>query len=488
MACPPSQIINACDFIQALVHEVPKFDELIMRDIRLTDGWIGNVSTGMAPMGTPVEITQDRMRSVWPNTTKPFTRVVAQGVGCDGNPCDPEENHIGWGADRLTYFAEEQPWTTPLMCYNSMMHITQAKEHIAQIITDVLRPAMLAISSMFLRKRALVWAKYNHMANASMSNFTFQWNQDAAGNEVWFDTSANPDNLFLLVPQMLQNKYALSMLEGYGGKNPFRAETGPFIELVTDMDTLWLLDKLGGQQAVTGGVSPNVNANWRFTQWGEANKYWRYGFSGMIGDYMARVDHMGLRFNFVTDLGAAANGGSGNRYRYQLILPYFNETTTGAGGAAGLGSVPNPDFQAAQYRISFQWHKRAMELRTFEAGQINPEMPFGVHKGFGGQWSWLNHDLGEDANGVAIQNKWGNKGQFGAWFKYMIRPLHTEFARVWFHKSEQMCVPQLLTCAASPGYPVQSYGSELDCPATTNAEFGIGVPSGDDSGPIEDQG
>lgn len=486
MACPTSSIIASCDFLQALVHEVPKFDELIMRDIRLSDGWIGNVSTATVPVGTPVEITQDRFRGVWPNTTKPFSRVLPAGVGCEGNPCDPTENKIGWGADRLTFYAEEQTWSTPLQCYNQMMHITEAKQHIGQIIADVLRPATLAISSMFLRKRALLWAKYNHMANATLSNFTFQWNQNAAGDEVWFDTSANPADLYLLVPQMLQNNYALTMLEGYGGKNPFKSEMGPFVELVTDMDTLHILDHLGGQQAVTaGGVHPNMNSNWRFTQWGDANKYWRYGFSGQIGDYLARVDLMGLRFNFVTDLGAAANGGSGNRYRYELILPYTNEVTTGAGGAAGIGSVPNVDFQRAQYRISFQWHKKAMELWTSDAGQINPEMPFGMHKGFGGQWQWQMHDLGADSNGVVISNAWQNKGRFAAWFKYYIRPLHTEFARVYFHKSEMMCVPQLTTCASSPGYPVQQRSSVLDCPAVTGV-FGTGVPSEDQVGPVED--
>jgi len=456
-----------------------------MYDIRMTDGWIGNVSTGTTPIGTPVEITQDRFRGVWPNTTKPFSRVTAQGVGCEGNPCDPTENKIGWGADRLTYYTEEQVWATPLMCYNSMMHITEAKRHIQQIITDVLRPATLAISSMFLRKRALLWAKYNHMANSTLSTFTFQWNNDANGDEVYFDTSAAPSSLFLLVPQMLQNNYALSMLDGYGGKNPFRAETGPFIELVTDMDTLHILDKLGGQQGVTGGMTPNVASNWRFTQWGDAHKYWRYGFSGQIGDYLARTDLMGLRFNYVTDLGAGANGGSGNRYRYQLVLPYRNEVTTGAGGAAGIGSTPNVDFQRAQYRISFQWHKKAMELLTPDAGQINPEMPFGIHKGFGGQWAWQMHDLGADASGVAINNAWQNKGRFGAWFKYLIRPLHTEFSRAYFHKSEQFCIPELTTCNPDPGYPTQENSSELDCPAV-EGEGSSGVPTGDSAGPLED--
>ena len=49
---------------------------MIMEDIRPTDGWLYNVSTGTTPMGTPVEITQDRFRSVFPNTTKVWTVAV----------------------------------------------------------------------------------------------------------------------------------------------------------------------------------------------------------------------------------------------------------------------------------------------------------------------------------------------------------------------------------------------------------------------------
>lgn len=458
-----------------------------MRDVRPIDSWLLNTSTATVPVGTPVEITQDRFRAVWPNTSKPFTRVQPQGVGCEGNPCDPEENCIGWGADRLTFYAEEQTWATPLMCYNSMMHITHAKEHIQQIITDVLRPATAAIQNMFMRKRALLWAKYNHMANSTLQNFTFQWNLNADGEEVWFDTSANPTRLFLLTPQMLQNNYQLSLLEGYGGKNPFRSDMGPFIELVSDMDTIHILEHLGGQQAACSGscISPNTASNWRFTSWGDANKYWRYGFSGQIGDYLARMDPMGLRFNFVTDLGAGANGGNGNRYRYELLLPYTNETTTGAGGAAGIGSVPNVDFQNAQYRISFQWHKAGMELWTSDNGQINPEMPFGIHSGFGGRWQWQMHDLGADSNGVVISNAWQNKGRFAAWFKYYIRPKHTEFLRVYLHRSESFCIPELTTCNPDPGYPTQQRDSCIDCPAT-EGPFGTGVPDESQVGPLED--
>lgn len=454
------------------MDELPHFDEVIMRDITPTDGWLLNISTGTEPMGSPVETTQDRFKGVWPNTTKRWNRTVANGPGCTGNPCDPSPNELGWGAERRTFYTEEQVWESPLVCYNQMMHITHAEEHLAQIVNDVFRPATSAISSSFLRKRHLQWADKKWVANKTMDDFTFVWSAGGTNldEELYFDCSVAPDNVYLLAPQMLQNRFSPLMRAGYAGKNPFK-ETAPFIELVTDMDTCWLLDKLGGSQFVSGGITPNVSANWRFTEWGAANKYWRYGFSGQVGNYMVRVDEMGLRFNFLADLGA---GSAPNRYRYQVIQPYYNTVTSGAGGAPGIGRKVNPAFDRAHFSISHIAHKMGMELLTPDSRQLNPEMPFG-HISFGGQWKWLNHDLGSDSNGNPIANKWENKGQFGAWFKYKIRPLHTEFMEAAFHKREQFCVPEINTCSDDPGYPAQCYSSEL--PNCTDLSGGVYVPA-----------
>jgi hypothetical protein len=481
-------IVKACDFPQFFVDQTPKFDELIMEDIRPTDGWLLNVSTGTVPMGTPVEITQDRFRSVWPNTTKTWQRVVANGPGCAGHPCDPPEHCIGWGADRLTYYAEQQTWATPLLCYDQDMHITHAEQHIAQIISEILRPATTAISSNFLRKRALQWAHRRNTANRNLDQFTYVWTLAGPNGdeEAFFDCSVPPNNVFMLAPQMLQNRFAPLMRQGYAGKNPFK-ETSPFIELVTDMDTCWNLEHLSGSQGIPAGSAiggwiqtPNVMSNFRFTDFSEADKYWRYGFSGQIGNFLVRVDEMGLRFNYVTDRGAAA---APNRYRYQVVLPYVNNITTGAGGSAGIGSEPNPDYERAQYSISYIWHKKAMELLIPDARPLNPDMPFG-HRDFGGKWRFAMHDLGSDIDGHTIANKWENKGQFIAWFKYYVRPLHYEFAEVFFHKREQFCIPEIVTCNASPGYPAQNYDSCLPTcplPATWPYEIEPLSASGDEA-------
>jgi hypothetical protein len=460
MSCPTS-IIAACDFPQFLVDQTPKFDELIMEDIRPTDGWLLNVSTGTVPMGTPVEITQDRFRHVWPNTTKPWRKVNANGQGCFANstPCDPAEHQIGWGADRLTYFAEAQEWATPLLCYDMDMHITHAEQHISQIVNEILRPATIAISSNFLRKRALSWSKQKWQADANMTPFTFEWTANAHGEEIYFDCSVNPTSIGMIVPAMLQSRFSPLMRKGYAGKNPF-TETAPYIELVTDMDTCWTLDKLGGSLgAGVGGTAPSVSGNWRFTEWSAANAFWRYGFSGQVGNYLVRVDELGLRFNFVADLGSGTN-----RYRYQVILPFRNGVTTGAGGAAGLGSDANPDFDKAQFSISYIWHKGAMELLVPTAEALNPEMPFG-HRDFGGKWQFVMDNLGADIDGKVIGNKRRNKGQFIADYRYYVRPLHTEFAEAIFHMREQFPITVVRPTRIDPGYPAQEYNSSLpNCP------------------------
>jgi hypothetical protein len=341
-----------------------------------------------------------------------------------------------------------------------------------------------------LRKRTLLWSKQKNVANRNFGVqgttgvFTFQWVLAGANGdeEIYFDCSVAPTNVFHLVPQMLQSRFSPLMRRGYGGKNPFK-ETAPYIELVTDMDTCWFLDKLGGQLGTGGGEGPDVSGNWRFTEWSAANAYWRYGFSGQIGNYLVRVDEMGLRFNYVTDLGANAHGGNGNRYRYQIVLPYVNTTTTGAGGAAGIGSDENTDFDKAQFAVSFISHKKGLELLVPDARPLSPEMPFG-HRDFGGKWRFAMHDLGADAQGNVISNKWENKGQFIAWFKYYVRPLHYEFLEAIFHKREQFCIPEIGTCSVNPGYPPQSYSSSLPtCPAPDGV-YGTGVPTGSQDGPI----
>lgn len=446
----PGDIISASAFTQFLVDQQPVYDELILQDIRPTDSWIGNVATGVFPAHEGVSRRLDRFKHVFPNTTKVWNATAY--ASCIGQPCDKTEYVIGWGSERVTYSLEEQSWQTPLLCFDQLMHVTHSEEQFEQIITKILRPATSAIMSMFLRKRALSNASKLFQCNKSMPQFTFIW-RTVGDEEYFFDCSCAPSNTFKLVPQMLQQRFNPLMRLGYAGENPF-SETSPFIELVAGIETAWELDKLGGSTGVGG--TPSTASNWRFTEWSAADKYWRYGYSGQLGNFMVRTDWAQLRFNFVADLGAGAGA---NRYRYQLIIPYVNKATGGAGGDPGLGSDSNPDFDNAHFCITFITHKKALTALVADATPINPEMPFSA-RDFGGRWQFVMDNLGADVSGTTIENKRRNKGQFIGDFKLAIRPEMTEFLNAFFHKREPLCVPEVDTCSADPGYPSQTYTSK----------------------------
>lgn len=456
--------ISCSRFTQWLVDQQPQFDELILADIRPTDSWIGNIATGVFPAAQGVERRLDRFKHVFPNTTKQWKRT--QYAGCLGTPCDKTENIIGWGSERIVYYLEEQSWSTPLLCFDQLLHVTDAVEQFSYIIAKILRPATSAIMSNFLRKRTLQFAGQKLQANSTMDPFTFEWTV-VGDEEIYFDCSCAPGNVFKLVPQMLQVQFNPLMRNGYAGENPFK-EMAPYIELVTDIETCWELDRLGGSTGVGG--TPSVSGNWRFTEWTAADAYWRYGFSGQIGNFMVRTDPMGLRFNYVSQSGAAKENAA-NVYRYQVVLPYVNQTTGGAGGEPGLGDTANPDFDKAHFAISFIMHKKGLTALFMDSQPINPEMPF-VARDFGGKWQFVMHDLGADQSGCVIENKRGNKGQFIADFELAIRPEHTEFIVAFFHAREPLCIPNVPTCSADPGYPAQMYDSN---PGTCSTDATIFV-------------
>lgn len=479
----PSGYLDSCGFVQALVDQTPRFSDEILEDIRPLEPWMGHFETGTVDNGTPTEITKDRFRHVSVNSTKTWNKTQANGVGCTGLPCDPTEHLIGWGADRLTFYEEDIHWATPLMCFKQQMHISEASAHTKYIIQKILRPATTRIWSVFMMKRHLMWADNRWVATTGMPQFTYQWNLGGINldEEIYFDCNYPPAQFYKLAPQMLMQQYMPLLQVGYGGANPFGDETGPGIELISDNDVIWDMEHFGGQSGVGGGASPNVFGNWRFQNFGEASeKYWKYGFSGSIGNYMIRMDTGGMRFQYMGDMGAAWNGGNGNRYRYQWLEPLINYVTTGAGGAAGLGSKVNPAWTASQYRLSQITHPKGIRLLYREGSTINSEMTY-MHQDMGGKWQFVTDNLGADENNTAIQNKRRDKGQFIADFYAYAEPGNTEWLGVFLHKAEQCPVPLVNTVAPDPGYPTQSYICELpDCPlaAPWLPAFGTPIPGG----------
>ena len=420
--------ISGKKFAQYLVDQQPYYDKRIIEDIRPEDGWIGHMETAMWDDFTGTEHTFDRFRHVSPDVTKRW-EPVPDGH-CVGQPCDPTEHQIGWGWDRRTYSLERQSWASPLICFDQVRRVTEARAHFAQIVDSILRPATNRITSFYMRKRVADMADVKWVASTNMKPFDYTW-EVTGDSEIYINTTADPTSK--LTPQMLQRRVSRLRFEGYFGKQPFK-DMPPSIELVTDADTLWELDKLVADS--------HINALWRFNTWDVANRYYKYGFTGQIGDYVTRVDSMNLRFNKI------ANG------RYQIVLPYKNVQAT-----HGIGSEFNNDFENAQYSFTQIVHRRAVVFRSASAQSVHPLMPF-AKRNLAGEWHFVMDNLGADCNGQAIDNKRRNKGQFIMDMELAAQPQYTELIETIFHKREPVCVVAFNTCNPDPGYPVQYYNSE----------------------------
>lgn len=439
--------LTGTQYAEFLVSQTPVFDELIIRDIRPTDGWIGHFNIGTWEAFSDTTHTYDRFRAVSPNVTKAWSRV--QAGNCVGTPCDPVANPIGWGYERNEYFQEQISWRTDLLCFDQILAVTRAQEHFGQIVGDILKPATSGIISDFARKRVADYAKKKWVADANMTDFTFTW-ETTGDEEIYLNTTADPTSK--LTPQMLQRQVSRLQYEGYFGKQPFK-DMPPLIELVTDMNTVWDLDK--------SASDTNVSDRWRFQEWEAANRYYAYAFGGQLGNYVIRADPYAIRFNKIS------NG------RYQRVLPYVNEPTT-----SGIGSVYNEDYDRAQYQFSYIWHRMAMMFLVAQTQTVNPLMPF-ANRSLAGEWTFAMDNLGADCNGVAISNYRRNKGFFFADFKVAAKPMYVEFAELIFHKREPAVVFTVDTCATDPGYPTQYYNDSNETCSDTSLFTPEPNPDGD---------
>jgi len=430
----PDGCLNPQEVAQFLLEELPIYEPMIIRDVTPTDGWIGHVSVGQWDPFDGTQHILDRFRDVQPDVTKKWLDVSNQScLGGDAAPCDPPENFIGWGSTRITYGQQRQSWRSQLLCFDQVLTVNKAQQHIEQIVSDILRPATSRIASQYLRKSAAAIAGTKWLASAGMTPFTFSW-ETTGDAEIFMTTSGEPSSK--ITPQMLQRRVQPLRNIGYFGKwtnDPFFGGYDSMIELVTDDDTAWDLDKVAQDL--------KVSQAWRFNMWDAAHDYYKYGIGGQLGNYMIRIDPFPIRFNKVST------------NRFQIVLPYINEAAT-----TGIGRANNPDWFTAQYQWSFIHHRMAMKVMVQRMEQVNALMPFAV-RDLSGQWRFAINDLGIDCNGNPIANYRGNKGFFYADFQYATEPYYVEWEELIFHKREPAFVVEVDTCQADPGSPTQYYNS-----------------------------
>jgi hypothetical protein len=223
----------------------------------------------------------------------------------------------------------------------------------------------------------------------------------------------------------------------------------PMLELVTNMETVWGL--------VEG--DSNLTDHWRFQSFTDAAKYYRYGWTGSVGNFGLRSDAFSLRFNIVS---AAASS-----VVLEVVFPYTNIAAT-----EGIKEDVNNDYENTRVQADFIWHRKAMTSLVGDAKAINPEMPFAA-RDFAGKWQFVMDNLtcgtGVDANGVifpiAVNNERRNKGKFITDFGGAIKAEYPELAEVFISLREPACIVDIPVCSDDPGYPEQHYDSH-------NAECG----------------
>lgn len=419
-------MLTGAQFTNFLAEQTPNFDKQIIRDRRpLDSGMVGFFATESWDAFTGSEHTYDRFNSVSPDTTKPWYDVEAGN--CVGKPCDPPENKIGYGYTRRTVRLFEQSWASELVCFDQVMYKNKAKEHVQQIISQILTPASTRIMAELLQRKAMELAGKRIVVAAGLPTFNFTW--DAGGYVFLNITDAATGLPIDPVGRLTYNILRTQVKEQFAlGAIAATDKDFQHLQLHTDLDTYHYMSK----------QDPTLydKARFQFSEFSTASKeFQKYGFTGYVGDFLVKCLMFPPKFNRVS------------AGRYQVVLPYINVATT-----EGIRSVWNSAYEKALYQFSYINHKEAIHVQPFSPEALNPQMPFLV-RDYAGKWRFVNTDLG-------IENKRKNKGQFIADFRLATKPVMNEYLVCFFHKTAPACVDIIDVCAADPGAPEQNYNDE----------------------------
>lgn len=425
-------------FTDFLSRKSEHLDETIIKAMHPIDTWIGHVETGNFPAFDGVEHTFDRFENVFPDLRGAWENVEAGS--CVGTPCDPSVTKIGFGFTRDSYRLQRKAYSTDLFCFEQIMTADRAKEQWTHILRT-LRRATSIITSHRLRNEAMrIAGKKWVLRNNTMSPVTLTWD----ATMTLLTVSALPTSK--ITAAHLQRRVQPQIRNGALGEE-LNKGGAPMLEYVTAMDEIWNLVQNNG----------DLTDAWRFTDFGtDGAKYFKYGWTGKIGNYGLRDDTFQLRFN-LKQLNADGSA------VLELVLPYNNVSAT-----EGIKEQVNEDWDLAHYKIDFIWHRRAMIAKTRKSSPINPEMPFAAQD-YAGKWRFAMDNLtcGKDVNGnpIAVNNEWRNKGKFLAKFSGGTKAQYPELAEAFLALREPAVIVDVPVTAADPGYPAQEYSSANDpCP------------------------
>ena len=437
-------------FTDYLSRKSEHLDTEIIRALHPIDTWIGHVSSGRFPAEDGVEHTFDRFENVFPNLQNAWEDVTA--ASCVGTPCDPSSQKIGLGFTRDSYKLQRKAYETDLFCFDQILSADRAKQQFAHVIKTLRRCSNIIVSHR-LKTEALRIAKYKWAtANNTMTPITATWD----ATQTLLTISTLPTSK--LTARHLQRRVQPQIRNG-----ALRSETNhgtqPMLELVTAMDEIWNL--------VEG--NPELSDHWRFADFGTAAAdFYKYGWTGKVGNYGLRDDSYSLRFNIVSQSAAGTV--------LQVVFPYTNVSAT-----EGIKEDVNSAYDSAPVQLDFIWHRMAMTSLVRDTTVINSEMPF-ASRDFGGKWQFVMDNLTCGTAFVAVtpsggvttevpvpvNNERRNKGKFIADFSFATKAEYPELAEAIFTLREQACIIDVPTCAVYPYATAQNYSSANDGCATSN--------------------
>lgn len=431
--------IKCAQFTDFLIRRSEHLDDEILRDLTPASTVIGMVETGKFKAEDGTSHTFDKFNRVFPDMSEAWEDV--EGGNCQGTPCDPTETKIGMGYTRDSYKLQQKSYATDLFCYDNVMSADRAKQQFSHTV-GVLRDATDLINSNRLRNEMFRIAGHHWLCTLTgLVPFTYT----ETGDLVVVTPSAMPTSK--MVVNMLKRRVQYQILSGACGK--VVKGQPPEIEVSTDMDTIW--DLIQGNS--------NLMDKWRFSEFSTSSKeYNQYGWSGRVGNFMLKADLHPIRFQI-----------KGNTLT--RVFPYVNTAAT-----SGIKGIVNDAYLDAPVQATIIWHRRGMRSLMRDNTSINPMMPFAA-RNFGGRWQFVMDNLtcgtavAKDAAGnditvpIAVDNSRRNKGKFIADFSYATQAQFPEYVEVFLHLREQPCIVGVSTCAATPDYVEQDYGSANDpCP------------------------
>lgn len=348
------------------------------------------------------------------------------------------------GFTRDSYRLQRKAFETDLFCWDLILSADRAKQQFSHVVRTLRRCSSIVTSDRFRHEGVRIAGQKWATAANTLVPITAYW--DATGTIL--NVSTLPTSK--LTARHLQRRVMPQLRLGAMGED-INKGGAPMLEYVCDPESIW--DMVEGD--------PNLTDHWRFNLFKEASgPFYKYGWSGTIGNYGMRADSMPLRF-----LNLQKQNADGT-YQLRLVYPYKNVPAT-----EGIKETLNNDFEDAHFQWNWIWHRMAMISLVRDATSINPEMPFAA-RDFAGKWQFVMDNLtcgtviGTDpVSGlplivpVAVNNERRNKGKFISDFSLSTKADYPEFAEGFLTLREPACIVDLPPCSPDPGYPEQSYES-----------------------------